>query len=281
MAEGNNKMKTIIILMFIFCSFAYSQDENFYRITLRDGQSYEGKILYEDNQTITMEIADGVQIQIERIKIKETKQLRKISSKKRKFKDDPNGTRLFVAPKARIQDFGLGFISTSQILFPSISISPTDFFQISGGISFFPDNSYKDQFKFISPKVRVYHSDNLHLGFGMTYLDGKNYYSTSVYLLSTLDGNPFSITGGIGFVNNKNRISHNPIFMFGFERIISEKSKLISENWMHPDIPGFTLSVGFRFWGDNFAADFGVFTNTATIDKTYPVLPYVGFEYNF
>ncbi len=274
-------MKTVLLLLIIICSFAYSQDENYYRISLRDGKSYVGKILFEDSQTITMEISDGVQIQIDKNKIKEIKQIQSIYNKKRMRNADPNGTRLFVAPTARIQEYGLGFISTSQILFPSISISPTNFFQISGGISFFPENSFKDQFKFISPKIRVYNTDNLHLGFGLTYLDGKNYYSTSVYLLSTLDGNPFSISGGLGFVNNKNRISHNPIFMIGIERQITEKSKLISENWMHPDIPGFTLSLGFRFWGEHFAGDFGLFTNTSTIDKTYPVLPYVGFEYNF
>lgn len=273
--------KLLSLSLVLFSILTYSQDENFYRITLRDGQSYEGKILFEDNQSITLEISDGVQIQIERNKIRETKQIQTISLKRRKTKDDPNGTRLFVAPTARIQDFGLGFISTSQILFPSISISPTDFFQLTAGASFFPDNSFKDQFKFISPKIRIYNADNLHLGFGLTYLDGKNYYSTSAYLLSTLDGNPFSITGAFGFVHNKNRISYNPIFMIGIERKISEKSKLISENWMHPDIPGFTLSIGFRFWSDNFAADFGVFTNTATIDKSFPILPYVGFEYNF
>jgi len=274
-------MKRIIIVVLMLSGFTFSQDEIFYRITLRDGQTYEGKILYEDDQSITIEISDGVQIQIERNKIRETKQIQSVRLKKRNFKADPNGTKLFVAPTARIQDVGLGFISTSQVLFPALSISPTDFFQVTAGVSFFPDNSFKDQFKFVSPKIRIYNADNLHLGFGLTYLDGKNYYSTSVYLLSTLDGNPFSITGGLGFVNNKNRISHNPIFMIGIERKISEKSKLISENWMHPDIPGFTFSIGFRFWGENFAADFGIFTNTASWDRSYPALPYVGFEYNF
>lgn len=273
--------KLLLLIILIFSISAFSQDENVYRIKMRNGQTYEGKILYEDNQSITLEISDGVQIQIERSKIKETNQIQSISYRKIKTKADPNETRLFVAPTARIQDFGLGFISTSQILFPSISISPTEFFQLTTGVSFFPGNSFKDQFKFISPKIRIYNADNLHLGFGLTYLDGKNYYSTSAYLLSTLDGNPFSISGGFGFVHNKNRISHNPIFMIGIERKISEKSKLISENWMHPDIPGFIFSIGFRFWGDNFAADFGLFTNSATIDRSYPILPYVGFEYNF
>lgn len=273
--------KLLLLIILIFSTSAYTQDENVYKITMRDGKTYEGKILYEDNQTITLEISEGVQIQIERSKIREVSPLQPLPNKKRTNKTDPNGTRLFVAPTARIQDFGLGFLSTSQILFPSISISPTDFFQLTAGVSFFPSNSFKDQFKFISPKIRIYKADNLHLGFGFTYFDGKNYFSTSAYLLSTLDGNPFSISGGFGFVHNKNRISHNPIFMIGIERKISEKSKLVSENWMHPDIPGFTLSLGFRFWGNNFAADFGLFTNTATIEKSYPVLPYVGFEYNF
>jgi hypothetical protein len=280
MVKRNMQMKILFIAL-IFSSLTLAQDENSYRITLQDGQTYEGKILYEDNQTITLEISEGVQIMIERNKIKETKQIQSNSLKKRKTKSEPNATHLFVAPTARIQEFGLGAIGSSQILIPSLSISPTDYLQITGGLSFFPDISFKDQFKFISPKIRIYNLDNLHLGFGLTYLEGKNYHSTSVYILSTLDGNPFSITGGLGFVNNKNRISHNPIFIIGIERKITETSKLISENWMHPDIPGFTFSVGFRFWRKNFAADFGVFTNTSAIERYYPVLPYVAFEYNF
>ena len=63
-------MKRIIIVVLMLSGFTFSQDENFYRITLRDGQSYEGRILYEDDQSITIEISDGVQIQIDRNKIR-------------------------------------------------------------------------------------------------------------------------------------------------------------------------------------------------------------------
>lgn len=275
----------IIIILVFFSTLIYTQEVgSFYKITLKDRQTFEGKVLFEDDKTLTLEISDGIQLQIDKIKIKEFKEIKEIKPlfyKNRRLKTDPNRTRLFFAPTARIQEKGHGFFGVNEVFFPTLSIAPFDFAQISAGASLFPATPIENQLKYISPKVRFYHSNNLHIGAGLTFISTINFHSGITYLISTYDGIPFSLTGAIGFGYDENGFNYNPFVMIGIEHQIYESTKIISENWMHPEIPGVILSFGFRFFGERLAGDFGIFTNTNLIGETFPILPWVGFEYNF
>lgn len=279
-------MKNLFILsLVLLSSFIYSQEiGSFYKIILKDRQTFEGKLLDVSDEILTLALSDGIQIQIERSKVKDIKEIKEVKPlfyKNRKLKTDPNRTRLFFSPTARIHEKGQGFFGVNEVFFPSLSLTPFDFAQITAGISLFPSVSIEEQLKYISPKVRFYYSNNLHIGAGLTYISTINFHSGITYLISTYDGVPFSLTGAIGFGYDKNGFSYNPFFMIGIEHQIFESTKIISENWMHPEIPGFIMSFGFRFFGENLAADFGFFTNTNLIGETFPILPWVGFEYNF
>jgi hypothetical protein len=92
------------------------------------------------------------------------------------------------------------------------------------------------------------------------------------------------LTLGLGYGYSEGEFSNNPVVLVGGEVQVSNSFKLITENWFPIGSDVSLLSFGFRFFGDNLAADLGFFyqmENGSGISEGFPFIPWLGFAYNF
>jgi hypothetical protein len=86
---------------------------------------------------------------------------------------------------------------------------------------------------------------------------------------------------GLGWGFAGGEIANKPILLLGGELRLSNSIKLISENWIPPGTDLVVYSFGFRFFGENLAADLGFFRPSHMDTDGFPFIPWIGFAYNF
>ncbi|MBN2367030.1 MAG: hypothetical protein JXL67_12745, partial [Calditrichaeota bacterium] len=194
---------------------------------------------------------------------------------------DPNRTRLFFAPTGRALRMGQGYFSVYQIFFPFVAVGVTDYLTLAGGLSLFP--FAENQLLYLAPKITPLQMEKFDLSAGVLFihLPGEDDAVGIVYGVSTYGTRKASLTLGLGFAYAGGDIADKPVFAIGGEYQTSGNTKIISENWIIPDSDVQFLSFGWRFFGENLAADFGLVYPAGSDSKGFPFIPWVGFAYNF
>lgn len=273
-------LKHMVLLIMTFAGILYGQQDSsrIQIITLSDGSELKGFIIEEDSSVIQFKTLSGVEMEIDRMQIKEMEEhLGKWHSGEFRMQD-PNSSRLFFAPAARTLKAGEGYFSIYEIFFPSIAIGVTDFLTINGGMSLFPGAD--QQLLFIAPKVRFVNTEIFQLSSGILYAGISDESFGIAYGVFTIGSSIASLTGGLGlgFVNGD--FSENPFLMIGGELQLSNSVKFLTENWILPESETALISFGLRFFGRHLAADFALMTITEEVEG-FPFIPWIGFAYNF
>ena len=252
-------------------------------IELIDGSEFIGHIRSQDSLSLKFETQSGTIIDIKR------DQIENIEDQRYDFLigDDPNKTRLFLAPTGKSLKAGTGYFSVNELLFPMIAYGITDFFSVAGGMTIIPGAT--DQLFYLNGKARVLHLEEFDLSAGILYTNITSadengltvIYANSTY--GTRDA-ALTLTAGLSVSGTENSGQY-PLFIIGGELKLSNSAKLLSENWIltSPE-SGKIFSLGVRFYGKKVAGDFGLMYFVDEDGESisgWPFVPWVGLSYNF
>jgi hypothetical protein len=248
-------------------------------ISLTDGTELKGFIVEQNDSLINFKTISGIEMKIYR------KLIDDISFSKGEIvqgqfqRYDPNRTRLFFGPTARTLPQGSGYFSAYMIFVPFLAIGVTDFLTLSGGMTLVP--GVEEQMFYIGPKVRFLELESFSLGGGVIYSHIEESDFGIMYGVTTVGSERAALTFGIGWGYTDEELSDTPFIILGGEVQVSNSVKLLSENWIISETG--VISFGIRFFGDNLAADFGLFRPVGedTDIEGWPFFPWIGFVYNW
>lgn len=257
------------------------RDKGLKKVILKDGSEFYGRLIQADSLKLKFKTESGSEYVIVKNQIEEIFEEENFY----KYGDDPNKSRLFLAPTGRNLKGGTGYFSVNELLFPIIAFGITDYFTLAGGISLVP--GLENQLLYFNGKAGIYQSDELNFSAGLLYtsITSSNQEGLSIiYGNGTYGGSESSLTIGAGYALTKSDNDNYPMLILGGELKISSSTKLITENWIStaPNTAQI-LSLGIRFFGNKLAGDFGL---VMPVDKSgtisgFPFIPWLGFNYNF
>jgi hypothetical protein len=281
---------TIAILLIIViadCQQVFGQQDTtqmpaIYRIVLKDGSEIIGTIQSSDSSRLAFVSISKISMEIPRAQIKS---LDRLSGKivQGEFEpSDPNYTRLFFAPTGRPLKDGQGYFSTYEVFFPFLAVGIGDIVTLSGGMSIVP--GAESQLFYLAPKITPVHLNNIDVSAGLLYLNGTASHTSGlgiIYSVGTYGSSDRALTAGLGWGFSSGEVANKPILLIGGEYRISRNIKLITENWIPPEINLVIYSFGLRFFGERLAADLGFIRPSKFTSDGFPFIPWVGFAYNF
>ena len=257
-------------------------------IRLRDGSTVLGRITHSWGDSARVESMAGTFV-VRRANVASVKVVPASSIHDgRYWPDDPNATRLFFGPTARMLKKGEGYIANHWLFFMDGYGGVTDRFTLGGAMSLFPsDNFLKNNVYFLSPKIGITQGERLNTAAGVWIggapfsdeLGSVNSFGIA-YGVATwggLDG-AFTLGGGYGFAEGK--LARNPMLMVGGTRRLSRRFTFVTESWLFPNIEQPLVSVGLRTHGEGLSWDFGAVTVLGTGEGTI-VVPWFGAAWKF
>lgn len=254
-------------------------------ITMRGGSTLVGRITEIGEDEITFETDAGKMI-LSISKIEKVKEVPAQSMRKGQlWFENPNTTRLYFAPTARMLKKGEGYFSDYMLFFPGIAYGFTDNFTFGGGMSLLPGVDIGDQIFYFTPKFGIKSSRNSNIAAGaliiaLPEIDNESPVVGIVYGVGTFGDPDGSLTVGLGYGFVEDEIADKPMFMMGGEKRLSRRVSFVSENWIFPDVDEPLVSAGFRFFGEGISVDLALF-NVLGEDTFFPGIPWVDFVFNF
>ncbi|HEX9971959.1 MAG TPA: hypothetical protein VGD14_07815 [bacterium] len=268
--------------------------EHFQIITTHDKSTMIGRILEIREKEIRFKAEFGeITIPIDKITSIEIVPASSIKEGVYWF-PNPNATRLFFAPTARMLNKGDGYFADYYLFFPAFAYGITNNITIGGGMSLIPGIDIDKQIFYFTPKVGLSATKNFNLGIGALIIkipdfdgdeeenedDIKSPLVGLLYGVGTY-GNPnSSLTVGLGYGFVDDEVADKPMIMIGGEHRISRRLALVTENWILPGVDNPMVSYGVRFFGEKMSFDLALL-NTMGKDAVFPGIPYVDFVFNF
>jgi hypothetical protein len=263
-------------------------------ITTQDKSTMMGRILEIREKEVVFNAEFGkIVIPIEKILSIETVPIASLKQGEYWF-PNPNATRLFFAPTARMLKKGDGYFADYYLFFPAVAYGITDNITIGGGMSLIPGVDIDKQIFYFTPKVGLSATKNLTLGMGALIIkipdfdddEENDEHKDESPLLGLLYGvgtygNPnSSLTIGLGYGFVDDKLADRPLIVIGGEHRISRRLALVTENWMVPGAENPLVSYGMRFFGEKMSVDLALL-NTLGKEAVFPGIPYVDFVFNF
>jgi hypothetical protein len=255
------------------------------KLVLYDGSELIGTVRLEDSTLVRFETVSGVSMEIPRDRIRRIEALSGQISGGRYRATDPNRTRLFFAPTGRALTRGSGYFALYEIFFPFVSYGIADWASMSGGITLVPGAG--GQVLYGAVKLTPYERGGVALSVGSIAAttvgidDGGS--GGLIFGIGTFGSREAAVTAGLAFAFGEGEFDESPVFILGGEVQVSNRVKLVTENYVIPELEGSViLSAGLRFFGDRMAGDFGLFTSPDAFDEGgFPFLPWIGFSVLF
>jgi hypothetical protein len=205
--------------------------------------------------------------------------------------DDPNETRLMLAPTGRPPKKGEGYFSNHELVFPGFGYAFTDHISIAGGISTIPGLGFREQLEYVSPKIGFELSDKVALSVGglIAGVPGDGYGGAGValgYGIGTFGTRKASLSLGLGVARElgSNWAVTEPVLMVGAQVRVSKMAALVSESWLVLDgeVPLSAQPFGFavRLFNQRISADVGFVIVGELIDEGFPI-PWLSVTYHF
>ncbi|MBN1213147.1 MAG: hypothetical protein JXA92_11255 [candidate division Zixibacteria bacterium] len=263
-------------------------------IKLKDGTTLTGKVTQISETDIKFRTSMG-ELTVTIADIKEISEVKSSSFKGGEYWfPNPNQTRLYIAPTARMLEAGSGYFADADLFFPSFAYGLTDFLTIGGGVTLFPGVDFDKQILYISPKIGVSAGEKYNLAVSGTWISIPDYTDElfsdddeeenldlgMVFGVGTYGSENNTITLGLGWGFVEGGGSSEAVIIIGGEFRISRRMSFVTENWKMPDLDQPLGSYGVRFLGEKLSVDLAFFTPLGE-DAIFPGFPFVGFVYNF
>jgi len=272
------KYYLIIILLLLFYSGIYagtaSDDSlNFYRIILVDETEFIGQISVLDTNYVKIITNTGLELVFKRADIKNILPIDQGLLNVDFFASDPGADHLFYFPTARTLPSGKFQLSAFELLFLQVNAGVSKYVELSFGGSFIAP------FFQIGAKISPFQTQNISLAVGSKNYFFENGSVSAVFGIGTFSFENASFTSGIGYGSDRIEVGDFPLIILGGELQVSNSLKLISENWVLPDVDYAFYSFGLRFFGKKMTGDFGLFYFGLPKDE-HIIVPWLGFSYS-
>ncbi len=253
-------------------------------ITLKDGSTRIGKITNVSEDEVTFDTEFGVET-IATAAIREIREVPASSFNEGKFWfPNPNRTRLFFAPTARMLAAGEGYFSNYYLFFPGAAVGITDNITIGGGFSLFPGVDFEKQLFYLTPKIGLSSGSRISLAAGALIVrvpeSDDPMFLGILYGVGTYGTEDRSLSFGAGYGFADDELADEPTLMMGGEWRVGRRLALVSENWVIPGVDDAIISYGIRFFGEQLAVDLALW-NKIGGESGFPVVPYVDFVWRF
>ena len=205
---------------------------------------------------------------------------------------NPNATRMFFTPTARMLSMGEGYFSGYRFIYPAITYGLIDNITIGSGTALIPwaDLGFhmfpiSNHIFYLTMKVGRRVTDKFALAAWASLIEipigyedeGPN--TCNIFSVGTFGSTDHSFTLGMGYGIEFGELP-DPMFIFGGETRVSRQVALVTENWLLPDIDDSLLSYGFRFFGPIFSFDLAMI-NTIGEEAFFLGIPYFNIVVNF
>ena len=294
--------RLLAILLFVLCTLAgagtASAQERRDTVTvdsvrthllvLQDGSRMLGRLVRETPDSVSF-VSNGVSFTVPRSQVTAVRSIDAIRKGQYVF-PDPNRTRLFFAPTARMLAKGEGYFSDSDLLFVNLAGGVTSSFTMGGGMTLIPSTNPQNNLFFITPKIGLVQRPNFALaagalvGFaGFEGIDAKDRSLGILYGVASAGSNDDHVDFGAGWGYAGGRISGTPALMLGGAKRVSDRVSLVTENYAVPSVSDdIGLMYGMRFMGEKLSVDLA-FMNAVGPDVTplFPGIPYLAFAVKF
>ena len=251
------------------------------RIMLRDGSMLHVTLLHAQEDTLFVQTLGGISVTIADEKIANIEELPGEIVAGEFHRQDPNSTRLLLAPTGRGLNSGQGYFADYFLFFPTLAMGVTDYLALSGGVSIVPGAG--SQLAYFGPKFSFPISSHAALSTGLLYLVIPEDTDDAAlgYVVSTFGSTRNSITLGLG-IPFTTAGDTQPVYLAGGEVQISNGVKLLTENWLLTSDEDLLLfSGGVRFFGEKLAVDLALVGSSDSFDQGFPFVPWVDFSVFF
>ena len=263
-------------------------------IKMFDGTTLTGKITQVGQTDIKFQTSMG-ELTVPIANIEEIREIKSSAFKKGGYWfPNPNKTRLYLAPTARMLEAGSGYFADADLFFPSFAYGLTDFLTIGAGMSIFPGVDFDKQILYVSPKIGVSAGEKYSLAVSGTWISIPDYTDElfsddeedenldlgMVFGVGTYGSEDNTITLGLGWGFVEGGETSEAVIIFGGEYRLSRRISFVSENWKFPDLDQPLGSYGIRFLGEKLSVDMAFYAPLGE-DFFFPGIPFVDFVYNF
>jgi len=251
-------------------------------LTLKDGSTLIGRISAVGASEISFQTKLGeLKIPVESIrKIREVP-ASTIRNGQYWF-PNPNATRLYFGPTARLLKRGEGYFADYELFFPALTVGVTDRVTLGGGMSIFPGAGLDRQLFYLTPKVGIKSYGNLHWAAGTLVLKIPDVSQVVgvLYSLGTFGTPDGSISAGLGYGFVGRHLADKPMIMIGGEKRLTRRLAFVTENWVVPGGEAPVVSYGIRLMGEDLSVDLAFF-NILDEDAVFPGIPYIDLVFKF
>ncbi len=251
-------------------------------LTLHDGSTLHGRIVEIGEDSISFK-TETVAFTIPIAKITKLVSIPAQSVRDGKYWwPNPNRTRLFFSPTARMLRQGEGYFCDYYLFFPGFAVGLTDNITLGGGMSLFPGLGMSEQLFYFTPKIGVPVSGNFDLAVGALIIGLPDNEPTVglLYGVSTVGSLDHSFTFGLGYGFADGELADKPAVMLGTDQRLTRRMAFVSENWVIPGVDDPLISNGIRFFGEKISVDLALITVLGS-GAVFPGLPYIDFVYGF
>ncbi|HKW50088.1 MAG TPA: hypothetical protein VJN70_21690 [Gemmatimonadaceae bacterium] len=256
----------------------------------RDGSTLIGRIVAESADTVRFE-SNGALLAIARSQIADLRTIEPGQLRQGEYWfPDPNRTRLFFAPTARMLAQGEGYFSDSYLLLLTVAGGVTSRFTMGGGLSIIPSTNPQNNIFYLTPKVGLIEEPHFGLaagalvGFaGFEGIEDKDRSFGILYGVGSVGSSDDHLDFGAGWGYAGGRVSGDPAIMIGGATRVSRRVSLLTENYFVPSVSDNALvSYGLRFFGEKLSVDLA-FANAVGPHTTFlfPGVPYIAFALKF
>ncbi|MGB3545231.1 hypothetical protein [Rubrivirga sp.] len=289
-------MSRYLALLLASAAFApalHAQTGELRRVVLEDGTVLVGYVQDESADPLVIVTESGIEQRVPQDRVAEITAL--LDGQFTRY--DPASTRMFFSPTARSLGNGQRRFS-AYYLFPSFAVGVTDRLDVSVG-STIPLITSGGIFLGVNGNAKVTLTERdgfaAAVGGSATVPISTESFDAgaigTVYGLATFGGEAGAVTLGaygfyqVGFGDGSD-LADGTALLVGLDRQISDRFKLISENYLvlafadETEVAFGTLS-GVRFFGDRLAADVAVALGASGGEFSTVPIPYLGMSYTF
>ena len=229
--------------------------DTLYEIRLGDGSLIFARIAELDQERVVLITLGRGRLEIDRPQIQGLRPARGRVVDGEFWNEDPGGTRLFFTATGRSLSRGESYIGTYLIVLPFGAVGLSDRVTIGAGA---PVLFGEFEPFYVTPKVQVLRLPNVQAALGTLAIIFRDDVVGIVYGVGTFGDADNALSAGLGFFYSGDDVGNKPAAMLGGEVRVSRRVKLMTENYVLPEVVGAVFSAGIRLIGDRFSAEVGV-----------------------
>jgi hypothetical protein len=276
-------------------------DTAVYEVRLEDGSVLYGRFVAVEGPRVVLVTEAGATLELTRAQIRVARRVARdgvgaaVGAGTQFETEDPSRQQLFFGPTGRSLKAGEGYAGTFEMVFPFVGFALTDHVTIAGGTPIIPVAMGRTFY--LAPRLQLLRTEAVQLSASaLAFFDLEHGGDAGGLLLgaATFGSSDQGLTLGAAWGFAGDEIVNQPVFQLGGDLRISERVKLLTENYYvgweesgdgyyyDNDDDILLMGAGLRFISENATADVGLGFGDLGLDEDFMCcLPLVNIVYHF